>query len=180
MKNPIRVTIALDKETNKLFEKLRNETNLSQSELFRQALRFYSESKDLFGKIGEDKIGIYAEMLGGGEHIILDIDHWHLFLNSIVGSREEEKFWAAHKEVAESHAEQLAGKIGSVEDLLKRLEACNFYKLTTTDDGFTIVLASEKSKRFVKEFIEEVSTDLGFKVEVREDLSKLRIKVLRK
>jgi len=41
MKNPIRITIALDSETNGLLEKIKEETKVSQSELVREALRFY-------------------------------------------------------------------------------------------------------------------------------------------
>lgn len=182
MKSPVRVTIALDEETEKLFESLKAETKLSQSELLRRALRAYSESRDLLER-GGGKVRIYLDMLAEGEHIILDVDHWHLFLKLLdsLPEDERERFWVAHKAIARSHAEQLAGKVRSVKDLLERLEACNFYKLgRASGDEFTLVMGSEANKRFIKEFIEIVTQGLGFKVEMKEDLLKLRLRISRK
>ena len=47
MRNPKRVTVALDSETNTLFENLVMEMRTSQSELVRKALRSYQENKAL-------------------------------------------------------------------------------------------------------------------------------------
>jgi hypothetical protein len=40
-----------------------------------------------------------------GKHIILDVDHWLMFLRIIPSSPEKEKFWAEHKEVARANWE---------------------------------------------------------------------------
>ncbi len=179
MKNPVRVTIALDEDTNKLFESLKAETKLSQSELLRRALRFYSENKEALDSTKAKKIKTYLDMLSEGEHIILDVDHWLLFLK-LLESKEAEKFWDSHRRIAQSHAEQFAGKIRSVRELLDRLEACNFYKLSkSAEDEYTLVLGSEMNKRFIKGFLEEVCSGLGFKINIKEDLAKLRVKILK-
>ncbi len=47
MTNPTRVTVAFDKLTADLLEKLSTEGDVSQSEIMRRALRFYSENKAL-------------------------------------------------------------------------------------------------------------------------------------
>ncbi len=183
MKSPVRVTIALDEETEKLFERLKSETRLSQSELLRRALRFYSENKEAIDSTKAKKLKTYLEMLSEGEHIILDVDHWHLFLKLLdcLPEDERERFWEAHRAIARSHAEQLAGKVKSVRDLLERLEACNFYKLgRVSEEEFTLVMGSEANKRFIKEFIEIVAQGIGFKVEMKEDLLKLRLRISHK
>ncbi|MFH1773702.1 MAG: ribbon-helix-helix protein, CopG family [Methanobacteriota archaeon] len=180
MKAPTRITIALDEETNKLLGKLRAEDKLSQSGLVRRALQFYSQYKGMLGTQGGKKINTYVEMLSEGEHIILDVDHWLLFLKFIETSPESEKFWEECRLVAKSHGEQLSQKIKSVENLLERLEACNFFKISKSSESeFTLVLGSNISKKFVRTFLEDVLTGLGYKAEVREDFTKLRVRVLK-
>jgi len=76
MKNPIRVTVALDKETNNLIEKMIEEMKVSRSELIRRALRFYYENKALTDVSVRKKLNFYMDMLLSSEHIILDVDHW--------------------------------------------------------------------------------------------------------
>jgi len=41
VKNPLRVTVALDEESMKIFKRLKEELGLSQSEIVRRALKFY-------------------------------------------------------------------------------------------------------------------------------------------
>lgn len=178
MKTPVRVTIALDEETSKLFEKLRQETKSSQSGVIRRALQFYSENRQVIDEHGTQRINTYVDMLGTGEHVILDVDHWLLFLKLIDSSPEKDKFWEDHKKVARSHAEQLPKKISSVDEMLKRLEACNFYTLSkSSENEYTLVLYSDITKKFVKVFLEEVLSGMGFKVEIKEDFAKLRVNI---
>ena len=179
MKEPIRVTIALDSETNALFEKMKKEMKFSQSELVRQALRFYYENRGLTDVSVRNKIGFYVDMLPSGEHVILDVDHWLLLLNLLESSPEKELFWEKHREVARSHAEQLINKVSSLEELLNRLEACNFFRLTKNrENDFTLVLGAEVTRRFVKSFIEEFLSVRGVKAEITEDIAKIRIKLV--
>jgi hypothetical protein len=155
MSNLSRVTIALNKDT---------------SELLRNALWFYSKYKDLISIHGSKKINTYVEMLSEGEHIILDVDLWLLFLKFIETSPESEKFWEECRLVAKSHGEQLSQKIKSVREFLERIEACNFFKISKS---------SESEFKFVRTFLEDVLTGLGYKAEVREDFTKLRVRVLK-
>src|SRR4030067_3667529 len=79
-KNPTRITVAFDQSTANLLEKLSEETELSQSEIMRRALRFYYENKALTDPSVRKKVHTYMELLLSGEHVILDVDHWLLFL----------------------------------------------------------------------------------------------------
>jgi hypothetical protein len=58
----------------------------------RRAIKFYSENKTLEDPAIKKKIHAYSDLLLTGEHIILDVDHWLMFLKLISSSPEREKF----------------------------------------------------------------------------------------
>ena len=176
--SPTRITVAFDKTTADLLEKISAEAQVSQSETMRRALKFYNENKALEDPVTKKKIHAYLDMLPSGEHIILDVDHWLMFLRLITSSPEKERFWAEHKEVARAHWEQLKTKIHSPEEMLSRLEVCNFYRLTKNGpNDFTLVLVSEVSKDFIRIFLEEYFSAMGVKAELKENLTKLRVTI---
>jgi hypothetical protein len=178
MVNPTRVTVAFDKQTAELLEKISVESQVSQSEIMRRALKFYHENRALEDQNTKKKIHAYIDLLLTGEHVILDVDHWLLFLSLIASSPEQEKFWSGHREIARSHWEQLKTKVRSPEEMLVRLEACNFFRLTkNAANDFTLVLASEVSKQFVKVFLDEYFAAMGVKAEITENLAKLRVTI---
>ncbi len=179
MKNPVRVTTALDEEIADLFEKMRVDLKLSQSELLRRALLFYHKHKVLHNSVTDKKIYTYLDMLPSGEHVILDLDHWLSFLSLVETSPGKDEFWKKHREIARSHAEQLSQKVKTVEDLLERIETCNFFKvIKDSENMFTLVLGSDVPKKFIRIFLEEVLAGMGYKVEIKEDLAKLRMGVI--
>ncbi len=178
MVNPTRITVAFDKITADLLEKISTEAQVSQSEVMRRALKFYNENKALEDPAIKKKILAYMDMLLNGEHVIIDVDHWLMFLRLIASSPEQEKFWSEHKEVARAHWEQLKTKVRSAEEMLVRLEACNFYRLTkNAPNDYTLVLVSEVSKDFIRIFLEEYFAAMGVKAEIKENLTKLRVTV---
>ncbi len=178
MVNPTRITVAFDKTTADLLEKISTDAQVSQSEIMRRALKFYHENKALEDPVTKKKILAYIDMLLTGEHIILDVDHWLMFLRLIASSPEKETFWKEHKEVARAHWEQLKTKVHSPEEMLFRLEVCNFYRLTkNAPNDYTLVLVSEVSKDFIRIFLEEYFTAMGVKAEIKENLTKLRVTV---
>jgi hypothetical protein len=155
---------------------MKKEMKTSQSELVRQALTFYNENKDFADASVRQKLAFYMDMLLSGEHVILDVDHWLLFLNLADALPENENFWEKCREVARSHAEQLRHKVYSLEDLLKRLEACNFFRVTkNSQNDFTLVLGSSAAKKFVRVFIEEFLSVMGLKTEIKENITKMRV-----
>jgi hypothetical protein len=178
MANPTRITVAFDKTTADLLEKLSTDAQASQSEITRRALKFYSENKSLEDQATKKKVQGYMDLLLNGEHIILDVDHWLMFLRLISTSPQQEQFWTEHKEVARSHWEQLKTKVHSAEEMLYRLEVCNFYRLIKNGpNDFTLVLVSEISKNFIKVFLEEYFSAMGVKAEIQENLTKLRVTI---
>ncbi len=173
-----RITVAFDSTTANLLEKISKETELSQSEIMRRALRFYNENKVLQDPAIRKKAYTYMDLLLSGEHVILDVDHWLLFLSLIEASTEKEKFWNTHKAVAQSHKEQLKSKVHTAEEVLARLETCNFFRMTKNSErDFTLILGSEFPKKFVKILIEEFFSGIGVKAEIKENLAKLNVTV---
>ena len=176
--SPTRITVAFDSLTANLLEKISREEGLSQSEIMRRALRFYSENRVLENNATREKIYTYMDLLLNGEHIILDVDHWLLFLKLVESSPSREKFWEEHRLVARSHREQLEAKVISIEELLTRLEVCNFFRVTkNSNEDFTLVLGSGLPKTFIKIFLEEYFAGMGVMAEIKENLAKLRVTV---
>jgi len=176
-KNPTRITVAFDQSTANLLEKFSAETELSQSEIMRRALRFYSENKTLTDPTVRKKAYAYMDLLLDGEHVVLDVDHWLLFLRLVESIPDKEKFWAEHRKVARSHSEQLKNKVRSAEELLTRLENCNFFRLTkNSEKDFTLIFGSELPKEFVRVFLEEYFSALGVRAEIKENLAKINVK----
>lgn len=176
MKSPIRVTISFDEPTYQNFESLKNEMRVSQSELIRRAIRFYFENRLSPGNIDRVRAQEYAEMLADGEHVILDVDHWLLFMKTIESPDGPEKFWNTHREIARSHAEQLSGKIKTPQALLLRLEACNLFKLSQSGENeFTLMTGPGTQRRFIRDFLSETFVGMGFDAVIKEDYAKLRV-----
>jgi len=179
MKSPERITIALDEETVGLFKKMKEDLGMSQSELMRESLKFFGKHKMLFDFAEDKKVYTHAEMLSAGEHVILDIDHWVLFLGFIETHPDKETFWNLHKEVCRAHAEQFKHKLFNAESILRRLEICNLFNMSKTGKGeFTLIFGSDAPKKFVRIELEEIFAGMGFMVEIKDDFSKLRVKVI--
>jgi hypothetical protein len=177
-KNPSRITVAFDQSTADLLEKISGEAELSQSEIMRRALRFYNENRALLDPAVRKKAYAYMDLLFSGEHVILDVDHWLLFLSLIESSPDREKFWSAHRAVARSHKDQLKNKVHTAADILTRLETCNFFRITkNSEKDFTLILGSELPKKFVKILIEEFFSAIGVKAEIKENLAKINVTI---
>ncbi|TDA33112.1 MAG: CopG family transcriptional regulator [Hadesarchaea archaeon] len=174
MPPPIRLSVALDKETDEILKKLVQQSGMTCSALIRFALKFFSS----YGELLKDpeKVRIWMDLLQGGEHVILDVDHWLLFFKYLERSENREKFYKECQEVSKSHAEQLSSL--SLPQYLKRIEACNFFRIgQVSEKEFTLVLNVEASKRFVKELLMHTLEGMGYRVKIKEDKAKLRLRV---
>ncbi|UOY10389.1 hypothetical protein MU439_01800 [Methanonatronarchaeum sp. AMET6-2] len=168
----------MDEDSQHLLNELKEEFDQNQSEVVRNALKFYSENRGFMESYGEERLKFYADMLFKGEHVILDMDHWILFLKYLTDLPGESDFWSEVRSVAESHAEQLEGTVDGPKEYLERIEACNFFKLNQTSEReFTLILNSNESRGFIKQLVENTLGGMGYDVEVSEGVSKLRVKV---
>jgi hypothetical protein len=179
MNMPVRVTISFDEETAELFKNLKKNMGISQSELMRESLKFFGKHKMLFEFFDETAIYAYSEMLSTSEHIIIDIDHWKLFLNFIETHPDNEKFWSIHREVCHSHANHFKHHLFNAESILKRFEICNLFNLRKTGiNEFTLIFSSDLPKKFMRIKLEEVFKGVGFVVEIKDEFSRLRVRVI--
>ncbi|TFG01240.1 MAG: CopG family transcriptional regulator [Promethearchaeota archaeon] len=176
-----RITIALDDNTYNLLKELEQESVSSRSELIRTAIKFYHKFKNVFGSSNngvETRLNTYLELLSHGEHIILDVDHYLSFLKFIENSSDKEKFSDINKSIGKAHAEEFSEglEISTVQKVVERLEACNFFKIVQdSSNRYTLLLGSDIQKNFIKTFLEEVLSGMGFKIQIKEGFSKLKI-----
>ena len=118
-------------------------------------------------------------MLPSGEHIILDIDHLVLFLKFITDLKANGGFWDDHRKIAKAHAEEFIQKNISLEELLKRLDACNLFKMHKNSRyNYTLVTRSDIINNFVKIMLEEILSEMGYKIVIKEDFAKLRLIII--
>ena len=178
-----RVTIALDDKTHALLQELKGESRKSQSEILRKSIKFYHEFKKV---IGNDKNGMakrvstYLDLLSHGEHLILDVDHYLSFLKFIEESSEPERFWEINKTIGKAHAEEFSQLFvfPSVENVIERLELCNFFKIVKdSPQRYTLLLGSDIQKNFMISFLKEIFRDMNFNVEIKESFSKLKLTI---
>jgi hypothetical protein len=168
----------MDTETANLLRNIEAHSGRSRSELIRNVLKFYDSHRILFENNVDESIYTRAEMLSAGEHIILDIDHWILFLIFIESHPEKERFWELHRRVCHSHAERFKNDNYDIDGVLKRFEMCNLFKLNKiSDTDFTLVLNSHTPLKFLKVELEEIFSELGLNVDLRGYLSKLSVKI---
>jgi DNA-binding MarR family transcriptional regulator len=176
-----RITIALDDKTYELLKELKEESASSQSELIRNAIKFYHKFKKVLGSSKNGvatRVNTYLELLSHGEHIILDVDHYLSFLKFIENSPDKEQFSVINKSIGKAHAEEFSQglEISTVQKVVERLEACNFFKIVQdSSNRYTLLLGSDIQKNFIKTFLEEVLNGMGFKVQIKEGFSKLKI-----
>lgn len=176
-----RITIALDDSTSIVLKELKDGSNKSQSDLIRKSIKFYHKFKKVFDHKNNGvakRLNTYLELLSNGEHIILDIDHYLSFLSFIENSPDSNKFWEMNKSIGKAHAEEFSQDLdfGTVQKVVERLEACNFFKMVKdSSNRFTLLLGSDIQKKFIKSFLDEVLKGMGFKAQIKEGFSKLKI-----
>ncbi len=124
-----RVTFALGKEEDALLKSISKENSLSTSEVIRRALKFYCEYTGLLEGALSKKIRNYLILLPKGEHLIVDVGHWILFMKMVQELPASDQFWDSCVDIAKDHAEEFRGKIADVQAVLERLEDCNFFRV---------------------------------------------------
>ncbi|MFX1375211.1 MAG: ribbon-helix-helix protein, CopG family [Promethearchaeota archaeon] len=176
-----RITIAIDEQTKQILNKLNNHSESSRSETIRKAIRFYHNFKKVFNNSGNgvsERVNTYIDLLAQGEHIILDVDHYLSFLKFIEQSPEKEEFSKINKAIGKAHAQEFSEDldITTIQKVIERLEACNFFKIVKdSSNSFTLLLGSDIQRNFIKTFLEEVLHGMGFKIIIKEGFSKLKI-----
>nr|CAA71527.1 hypothetical protein [Natronomonas pharaonis] len=170
-----RVTVSLDDDTAAALEQLDDETGAGQSEIVRRALSFYAGNYEGATGRQSDALEQYYRMLSSGEHVLLDIDFLHAFLEHLyAGGDPDAEFVAAADRVSDYHASEYASRFESVGELLEWLSFCGFLDVRHEDNGvYHAVFPSEAIQWFMTRFIERSTADLPGDIETERGVSKL-------
>lgn len=171
-----RVTVSLDDDTSTALETLTERTGDGQSELVRQALTFYAANFEAATTNSGVDLEIYYRLLAGGEHVLLDIDFLHCFLEHIEAETGEPPadFLDCADRVAEYHVSEYDRRFSNLGELLDWLSFCGFLTVRMTDKNtYHVVFPTESMKWFMLRFIERTSKALDSEIEINEGVSKV-------
>lgn len=170
-----RLTISLDEESRSALEDLTEQSDESQSELMRRAVRFYAANYDAARTNDENSLEEYYKMLSGGEHALLDIDFLHLFLSYLIEENgENAELLEDIGRVADYHVTEYRERFDSLEGLLEWLSLCGFLTVRQSDaNTYHTVFQSPEIRWFMTRFVVRTAENLDFDVEVEEGVSKV-------
>src|SRR6056297_2559148 len=99
-----RVTVSLDDDSRSALEQLTERTDESRSEIIREAISFYAANFESAKADDSDDLQTYYQMLTTGEHVLLDVDLLHAFLNHVDDDdRHDPEFLETVDRVAHYH-----------------------------------------------------------------------------
>ncbi|WP_101297318.1 ribbon-helix-helix protein, CopG family [Halegenticoccus soli] len=173
-----RVTVSMDADAQSALDSLVSRTGRGQSELVRQALTFYAANFEAATADASANLEEYHQMLSSGEHVLLDVDFLHCFLQHVEGEGGEPDpaFLDCADRVSEYHATEYRNRFDSAGELLDWLSFCGF--LTVREAGertYHVVFPSESMKWFMLRFIERSAEGLPFDLAVEEGVSKVLV-----
>lgn len=173
-----RVTVSLDTDTEAALNDLVDRLDAGQSEVVRQALTFYAANFEAaMSTRSEENLADYHKMLSGGEHVLLDVDFLHCFLDQIDTKSPDEEFVEAIDRVSEYHAHEYAERFDDVSELLDWLSLCGFLTVRNAEgDTYHVVFPSESMRWFMTRFIRRSITEAPFEVDVEEGVSKVLVR----
>lgn len=170
-----RVTVSLDDDAKSALEGLVEQTEDSRSEIIREAINFYAANFDSARASDSDHLQAYYELLSTGEHVLLDVDLLHVFLNQVADPEgRDEEFLEMIDQVAQYHAQEYAERFDSLDEVLDWLSLCGFLTVRKAEEGsYHVVFPSESLRWLMVRFIRGSVTDLPFDVTIEESVSKV-------
>lgn len=171
-----RVTVSLDDDTAAALADLTERTGAGRSEVVRRALTFYAANFEAATTDASANLEEYHRMLDSGEHVLLDVDFLHCFLDYVEGEDGEPDpaFVEAADQVADFHACEYAERFADVGELLDWLSFCGFLTVRRAEtDTYHVVFPSRSLRWFMMRFIERSTRDLPFELSVEESVSKV-------
>jgi len=170
-----RLTVSLDAEAREALDTISGKSDASQSELVRRALSFYAANFDAASTDRASRLEEYDKMLTGGEHVLLDIDFLHCFLDHVTENGDPtDEFVEAIDRVSDYHGEEFADRFSDLGELLEWLSLCGFLTVRrTTEDTYQVVFPSADIRWFMTRFIERSTEYTEFDVTVKPGVAKL-------
>lgn len=173
-----RVTVSLNDEARGALEQVVDRTTDSRSKVIRDAIAFYAANFESAKTTSSDDLQTYYQMLTTGEHVLLDVDLLHAFLETVYESGEpDQQFLETVDRVAEFHVQEYAQRFDSLGEVLDWLSLCGFLSVRQSEGKtFHVVFPSEPMRWFMMRFIEGSVEGLPFELEVEESVSKVLLK----
>ncbi len=175
-----RVCANFDDESLAILETYQAKYKGSTANLLRKALKCLKICEEMQEKAPQEYIQAYVDYLAKMEHVILDIAHWKVIFSEI--GEGSEKFWGEIHRIGEEHLREYQDKgLKNVKQILEYVEKTNWYKLSMdSENNYTLILAVSEASKFVKTFFEGLFKNYPRKVEIIEDLKKIRIRLKNK
>lgn len=172
-----RVTVSLDDDARTALDTLMSETGQGQSAVTRRALSFYAANFEAATGDPSENLEQYYQMLSTGEHVLLDVDFMHCFLDYVYQNGEPDPaFVEAADRVSDYHAREYATRFESVGELLEWLAFCGFLTVRNEEENvYHVVFPSEAIRWFMTRFIERSTTRLPVDIDIDEGVSKVII-----
>ena len=173
-----RVTVSLDDDAREALVDLTDRTDAGRSEIVRRALTFYAANYTAATTEAGTRLGEYHSMLSGGEHVLLDVDFLHCFLDHVTDESgdPDPSFLESADQVSDYHAREYDGEFETLDDVLEWLSLCGFLSVRRSDESrYHVVFPSEHIRWFMTRFIERSCQDLPFDINIDEGLTKVLI-----
>lgn len=159
-----RITISLDADTKRALESLREQTSANQSELVRSAIQFYEANLDVTESDDSDSLWRYSRALSAQDHVLLDRDFFHLFLQHVPNS---ENFESEVERIASYHAPEYNEEFQSPLELLEWLSFCGFLEYKQVDgQSIQLIFHNEDVKDVMGPFTVTAIEEMGHDVTV--------------
>lgn len=179
-----RVTVSLDADAKAALDDLVDRTGAAQSEVVRRALTFYATNFEAATARGSgsgsgsgENLADYHRMLAGGEHVLLDVDFLHAFLDLVDPEDPDEAFIETVDRVSEYHAHEYADRFDDAGELLDWLALCGFLTVRHAEgDTYHVVFPSEAMRWFMTRFVRKSTTEVPFDVDIEESVSKVLVR----
>lgn len=172
-----RLTISLDDDLARQLDELQDAHGDSKANLIRRALRSSLKTQKLGERPSDHDLRVWTELLANREHVILDVAHVRLLFDELANAPSE--FWDGLREIGAEHGRQYRDKgMGRPEDILRVMEAANWFHLAPESDrSWALILTEASAKPFVHAFLEGFFRDQDPRVEVVLERTKLRVRV---
>jgi len=167
-----RHSVFLNNSCEKRLELLCSVEGMSKSELLRKIITFYYEMFNVENLLNLENIKVYIMLLSKGEHLIIDVAHWDLFMG--ISKHFDDASWQELNKIGREHGEQWREKVDFI-GFLKLLECCNWFSIVKMNDTkYILIPKTENSIDFITGFLEGVCE--GY--EIQPKMIKLKGKIL--
>lgn len=171
-----RVSVVLDKETEKILDTLVNTEGKTVSGIIREALVTYFELKMSSENLDLRKLKRYNEILHCEEHVLIDIELWITILEEL--SKKGSKGFIEFVEKM-GYNQGLQNRNMGLNDIyssLKYLEIKNWFKVKKNGKGScTIVLSTRSERDIVRAFLENMFKAQEISIEILGGIKELLV-----